>query len=108
MFQTSTNRQPLFVKATTAPTSHPTLHALATFAGTGIGPISSLPSIIDASQICLGPVRWIRKWPSSFLPDLTGPVSESQSYRSSRSFWLAGKSRAARPTMSRTDSSPLV
>ncbi|MGA2705853.1 MAG: hypothetical protein ABSH35_32820 [Isosphaeraceae bacterium] len=34
MFQTSTNRQPLFDGATTPPTSHPTLHALATFAVT--------------------------------------------------------------------------
>src|SRR5438128_1601559 len=72
MFQTSTSRQPLPVRATTPPTSHPTLHALATFAGTGIGPISGSPGVIGSSQICLGPVRRIRKWPSISLPDLTG------------------------------------
>ena len=69
MFQTSTNRQPLSVRATTPPMSHPTLQALATFAGTGIGPISGSPEIIDSSQICRGPTRWMRKWPSISLPE---------------------------------------
>jgi hypothetical protein len=79
MFQTSTNRQPFFDRATTPPTSHPTLQALATFAGTGIGPISVSPETTESSQMCLGPTRWMTKWPSICLSASTGTVSASQS-----------------------------
>jgi len=49
MFQTSINRPPFFDRATTPPTSHPTLQPLATFAVTGIGPISVSPETIEST-----------------------------------------------------------
>ena len=48
MFQNSTNRHPLFDRASTPTTSHPTLQAPATFTVTGIGPLSVSPETIGS------------------------------------------------------------
>src|SRR5512135_3478170 len=108
MFQTSTSRQPRAVSPTTPPTSQPTLQARVTFSGTGIGPIARSPERIGSSQSRPGSTRLIQKCPSTSLPYSSGAFSASQSSNRSRSFWLAGRSRAVSPTSSLIDSSSSV
>src|SRR5437016_6100753 len=66
----------------TPPMSHPTLHALATLAGTGIGPISSSPVNDGSSQLCPGPVHEVsldllagRRW-AGFIESVAQVVHE--------------------------------